>query len=375
MDIFPATAPLRLRDIPRLFIRSVQQWSLHRASSKGAALALYTIFSLAPMLILVIAVAGVFFGEEAVQAELVGQLRDLMGQRGAEVIQIVLASAHESGASGLAALISIGVLLFSATTAFNELKTSLDDLWEVPADASAGIKGMVRARLQAFGLILVLAFFLLVSLSVNAGLAAARRYYGEIWNHSTFAWVAELFSNLFSFAVVTALFAAVYKLLPSIRLPWREVIPGAVITALLFIVGKWGIGLYLSRDAVASAYGAAGSVIALLLWIFYSSQVFFFGAVLTHQYSSLRQARARDLGAPAAETAMADTQAHEPAAAPVPVHAATPVAVEPVVGPLPATAATTTVPEDEQIETPPKQAVLLDPARAPTVPPAPKQPS
>ncbi|MEI2417032.1 YihY/virulence factor BrkB family protein [Orrella sp. JC864] len=278
---------LRPRHVKELLIESARYWSLRRASSKGAALALYMVFSLAPMLILVIAVAGVFFGEDAVQAELVGQLRDLTGERGAEVVQTVIASAHESGSGGMAALISIGVLVFSATTAFNELKGSLDELWEVPPDASSGIKGLVRARLQAFGLILVLALFLLISLSVNAGLAAAQRHYGAFWSHAAFAQAGSMIASLFSFAVVTALFAVVYKLLPSVKLYWSDVIPGAVVTALLFIVGKWGIGLYLSRESVASAYGAAGSVIALLLWIFYSSQIFFYGAVFTRQYAKL----------------------------------------------------------------------------------------
>lgn len=280
---------LRPRHIQCLAVESAKQWSRHRASSKGAALALYMVFSLAPMLILVIAVAGAFFGEEAVRAELVGQLRDLTGERGAEVVQTVLASAHESGSGGLAALISIAVLVFSATTAFNELKASLDELWEVPPEAASGIKHMVRARLQAFGLVLVLALFLLISLTVNAGLAATRRHYGELWSHSAFAQAGELVASTFSFAVVTALFAVVYKLLPSVRIDWRDVIPGALVTAILFLVGKWGIGLYLGRDSVASAYGAAGSVIALLLWIFYSSQIFFFGAVFTRQYALLRE--------------------------------------------------------------------------------------
>src|SRR5690606_8408513 len=234
-------------------------WSRQRASSKGAALALYMVFSLAPMLILVIAVAGAFFGEDAVRAELVGQLRDLIGERGAEVIQIVLASAHESGSGLLAAFISLGVLLFSATTAFNELKQSLDELWEVPPSQDKALSQLVRARLRAFGLILVLALFLLVSLAVNAALAAMRSYYGALWSSSAFAALADALSNLFSFAVVTALFAVVFKLLPRVWVPWRHVVPGAVVTAALFLVGKWVIGWYLSKGSVASAYGAAGS--------------------------------------------------------------------------------------------------------------------
>ncbi len=282
---------LRPSEIGGLLMDSANQWSTHRASSKGAALALYMVFSLAPMLILVIAVAGAFFGEDAVRSELFASLRDLTGERGAEVIQTVLASAHESGGGWIAALISIFVLIFSATTAFAELKASLDDLWEVSGNQKGGIQGMVRSRMLSFGLVLVLALFLLISLTVNAGLGAARKYYGDLWTASAFATVADWASTLFSFSVVVALFAVIFKLLPSARISWRDVIPGAIVTAALFLVGKWGIGVYLSRGAAVSAYGAAGSLIALLLWIYYSAQIFFFGAVFTRQFA-LRFGRA-----------------------------------------------------------------------------------
>lgn len=276
---------LRPSEIGGLLMDSANQWSNHRASSKGAALALYMVFSLAPMLILVIAVAGAFYGEDAVRSELFLQMRDLTGERGAEVIQTVLASAHESGGGWIAALISIFVLIFSATTAFAELKASLDDLWEVPANQKGGIQGMVRSRMLSFGLVLVLALFLLVSLTVNAALGAAQKLYGDPWMASTVARVVDWASTLFSFSVVVALFAVIFKLLPSAKISWRDVIPGAIVTAALFLVGKWGIGLYLSRGAAVSAYGAAGSLIALLLWIYYSAQIFFFGAVFTRQFA------------------------------------------------------------------------------------------
>jgi membrane protein len=144
---------------------------------------------------------------------------------------------------------------------------------------------MVRSRMLSFGLVLVLALFLLISLTVNAGLGAARKYYGDLWMASTVATVAEWISSLFSFSVVVALFAVIFKLLPSAKISWRDVIPGAIVTAALFLIGKWGIGLYLSRGAAVSAYGAAGSLIALLLWIYYSAQIFFFGAVFTRQFA------------------------------------------------------------------------------------------
>lgn len=276
---------LRPSEIYGLLIESAKQWSDHRASSKGAALALYMVFSLAPMLILVIAVAGVFFGEEAVRSELFEQVHGMIGARGAEVIQTVLASAHESGGGWIAALLSIAILVFSATTAFAELQASLDELWDATKQRKSGLHGLVRSRMVAFGLVLVLALFLLLSLIMNAALGGAKAYYGELWANSTFAMVADWVASGFSFAVVTALFAVVFKLLPSINIPWRDVIPGAIVTAALFLVGKWGIGLYLGRGAAVSAYGAAGSMIALLLWIYYSAQIFFFGAVFTRQFA------------------------------------------------------------------------------------------
>ncbi len=190
------------------------------------------------------------------------------------------------------------MLIFSATTAFAELKASLDELWEVSANQKSGLHSMVRSRMLSFGLVLVLALFLLISLTVNAALGAARGYYGDLWTASSFALVAEWISSLFSFSIVVALFAVIYKLLPSAKISWPDVIPGAIVTAALFLVGKWGIGVYLSRGAAVSAYGAAGSLIALLLWIYYSAQIFFFGAVFTRQFA-LRFGRK---SAPAAES-------------------------------------------------------------------------
>lgn len=289
------------RELYGLMLDSARQWSRHRAASKGAALSLYMIFSLAPMLILVIAVAGAFFGEDAVRSELFDQMRDLTGERGAEVIQTVLASAHESGKGWVAALLSIGVLIFSATTAFAELKASLDELWESESDKSGGLQGLVRSRMLSFGLVLILACFLLFSLLVNAAMGVARGYYGELWSYSVVALVGEWVAALFSFSVVTALFAVVFKVLPNVTVPWRHVVPGAIVTAALFLLGKWGIGLYLGRGGVASAYGAAGSLIALLLWIYYSAQIFFFGAVVTRQYAL----RARRIEGEAAAAASA----------------------------------------------------------------------
>ncbi|VCU70819.1 Inner membrane protein YhjD [Pigmentiphaga humi] len=264
---------------------TVQRWSDHRAASKGAALALYMVFSLAPILLLVIAIAGAFFGEDAVRDQLVHQIGGLTGRQGAEAIQTVLASAVQSEKTWAAALISTVLLMFSATTAFAELKSSLDDLWDVPPARTSGVWAQIRGRLLSFGLVLVLALFLLISLAVNAALSVLQDYWHAFWVESAFATAALVLSNVFSFAVITALFAVVFKLLPSVYIPWRDVFPGALVTAVLFLVGKGLISLYLGQGSVASSYGVAGSVIALLLWIYYSAQIFFFGAAFTRQFA------------------------------------------------------------------------------------------
>jgi membrane protein len=269
----------------QLLIASVRTWSDHRASSKGAALAFYMIFSLAPMLVLVIAVAGFFFGQEAVRTELLDQLGDLTGQQGAEAIQTVLASVQQSDGGLIAALVSVGILLVGSTTAFAELKNSLDEIWDVPRTDTEGLWSLVLGRLLSFGLVMVLALFLLMSLAVNALLAVLQGYWGRLWSESAYATAASLVSSAFSVLVVVALFAVVLRLLPAVRLKWRDVIPGAVLTTALFLIGKSLIGLYLGQGAVASAYGAAGSVVALFLWIYYSSLIFFFGAAFTREYA------------------------------------------------------------------------------------------
>jgi len=269
----------------RVVTAAITAWFEHRAASKGAALAFYTLFSLAPILVLVISIAGIVFGAEAARGEIFEQLRGLVGEQGAAAIQGILAATHRAGGSGVAALVATGILFVGATSAFAELKSSLDDIWHVPPPKTAGWQTLLRARLLSFSLVLVLAFMLLVSLIVNAVLAVVERFWGTLWSASWFAPVADALSTLFSFAVVTALFAVIFKMLPNARIAWRDVTMGSIITAMLFAVGKRIIGLYLGNSAVASSYGAAGSVVALMLWVYYSAQIFFFGAELTRQYA------------------------------------------------------------------------------------------
>jgi membrane protein len=278
---------------------AVSEWLAHRASSKGAALAFYTLFSLAPILVLVIAVAGLFYGAEAAQGQLLDELRGLMGKQSAQTIQAVLASARNKESGQFATIVASVLLVVGATTVFAELKDSLDEIWGVPPPADASWWDMVRTRLLSFGLILVLAFLLMVSLVVSAALAVLEHYFSGRWQSATvvLGWVAWAIS----FLVIAALFGVIYKLLPRIKLSWHDVTIGALGTAALFTLGKFLIGLYIGNSGVASSFGAAGSLIALLLWVYYSAQIFFLGAEFARQYAlqmgSLRDRPKEETGA------------------------------------------------------------------------------
>jgi membrane protein len=281
--------------------RSVGAWIDHRPGSKGAALAFYTLFSMAPILVLAIAGAGRFFGTEAAQGEIIAQMEGLVGRAGAQALQTLLADARDP-ASGLAATLIAGILLLvGATSVFVELKGSLDELWGIEPPKGLAVVAFLRARLHAFGLVLVLAFLLLASLAIGAALAVLERHADLLWSGSHE--VLALASTGVSYGVIACLFVVIYKALPDTPLSWRDVWIGAAFTTGLFGLGKHAIGLYLGNSDVASGFGAAGALIALLLWVYYSAQVFFLGAEFTRQYAlefgSLREGQ-RDIGSTAA---------------------------------------------------------------------------
>jgi membrane protein len=272
-----------------LIKESVMEWSNDRASRKGAALAFYTVFSLAPILIVAIAIAGFFFGKDAARGEIFAQMSDLLGADGAHAVEAMIQNASRTGAGAVATLIGIVTLVIGATTALAELKDGLDQIWEVPPERTSGFWYFVRKRLLSIGLILSLGFLLLVSLVFSAVLTALAKR----WNPSDATGAILQAANfLFAFGLVTLLFAMIYKILPSVRIAWRDVIIGALVTALLFSVGKFAIGVYLGNSAIASSYGAAGSVILVLVWVYYSAQIFLLGAEFTkvyaRRYGSLR---------------------------------------------------------------------------------------
>jgi len=262
---------------------SLNAWIDHRSSSKGAALAFYTLFSMTPILILAIAGAGYFFGAEAAQGEIIAQVEGLVGRNGARAIQAMLAGARDPAAGFTATMVASVLLLVGATSVFVELKGSLDELWGVAPPKGLAIVVFLRNRLHSFGLVLVLAFLLLVSLVISAALAVLERYAGGIW--SSAYGILAFFSSAIAFGVIALLFAVIYKVLPDAPLSWRDVWIGAAFTAGLFSLGKYAIGVYLGSSGVASSFGAAGSLIALLLWVYYSAQIFFLGAEFTKQYA------------------------------------------------------------------------------------------
>ena len=257
-------------------------WSVHRASRIGAALAFYTVFSLGPILLLAVVVAGFFFGQGAARGEIHQQVSTLIGAKAAAEVQTVLLRAHRPEAGVVATAVSVVTLLFSADIALVELKSGLDEIWSVQAETRRWYWEYLQSRLLSIALILSLGFLLLASLLFSAALGALEALSRGIFIVGV---VLRSTSALISFGLAVLLFATVYKLLPSVRLAWKDVVAGAVITAVLFTVGKYAIGLYLGSSTVASTYGAAGSVIVVLLWVYYSAEVFLFGAELTRGYA------------------------------------------------------------------------------------------
>jgi membrane protein len=276
-----------VRRLKTVLVKSLTAWIDHRSDSRGAAVAFYTLFSMTPILILAIVIAGYFFGAEAAQGEIVAQVEGLVGPNGAQAIQALLAAARDPAASLAATLMASVLLLLGATTVFVELKGSLDDLWidltphDKPHVSAIGV--LLRARLLSFGLVLVLAFLLLVSLVVSAALAMLAGYADEILGGS--ATVFATLASVVSLCVIACLFAVINKTLPDAPLSWSDAWVGAVFTAGLFSLGKYAIGLYVGHSGVASSFGAAGALIALLLWVYYSSLIFFLGAEFTRQYA------------------------------------------------------------------------------------------
>lgn len=276
-----------LSRFPRLLLQAGRVWIDENAPSMGAAIAYYTVFSLAPLLVIVIAIAGALFGREAVQGSIASQMTGLIGSDGAQLVQSLVARASDTDRGQVAGLVSLALLLVGATSVFAELQGALDRLWQVPERAQpSGVMAVLRARLLSFGLILGVAFLMMVSLAVSAALAALGGWAGGLV--ARWEVVLHVLNAAVTLAAFTGLFAMIYKLLPSIPIAWRDVWVGAFVTALLFEVGKLGIGLYLGKSGLTESFAAAGSLVVLLAWVYYAAQIFLLGAAFTRVQAQQR---------------------------------------------------------------------------------------
>jgi membrane protein len=283
---------------PRQFFgvmkKALSSWSDDYAPSMGAALSYYTLFSITPLLVIVIAIAGFVFGDDAVRGEVFAQLQGLIGAEGASTVEQMLQSVAKPEEGAIAALISFGVLALGATTVLNELQSDLDRIWRAPTVKKVGgVMGFARSRLLSLALILTISFLLIVSLVFSAVIAAIGKWWGSWFGGwELLAHAIDLFA---SFGLMTLLFALIYKIVPRVHIRWHDVWVGAAVTAMLFAIGKVLIGLYLGRSGVTSGFGAAGSLVLLMVWVYYSAQIFLIGAEFTwvyaHEFGSRRASR------------------------------------------------------------------------------------
>lgn len=275
--------PRLVRGAWRLLRTAAIGWSDDELASRGAALAYYTLFSLAPLLLIVISVVGLVFGESAARGEIFGQIEGLLGERSAEAIESVLVALDRPGAGRTGTLVGVAVLLFGATTVFAELQGAMDRIWRSHATAGSGTWSWLRVRLLSLGLVLGIGFLLIVSLVFSAALSALGRWWGE-WIGDALR-LAELLHAVIGFGVLTAAFAMLFKWMPSTPIAWGDVWFGALTTALLFSLGRSLIGLYIGTSGVVSPFGAAGSLVVLLVWVYWSAQIFLFGVELTRAWA------------------------------------------------------------------------------------------
>ena len=292
---------MRFNELLPILKTTFSNWNTHNAPRLGAALAFYTILSLSPLILLAIALAGLAFSPATAQAHIVNEVQTMIGAEGAKAVETMLANAHKPAAGLLGSVLGLLSLLFGASGVFGELRSALNLIWDVQPDESAGVLGMLRERVFSFGMVLSIGFLLMVSLIMSAGLAAVGKFFGGLLPLP--ASVLMVFNFLVSFVGIAALFALIFRFVPAAKVRFRDMWPGALVTALLFTIGKTLIGLYLGKSSVGSPYGAAGSVIVVIVWVYYSAQIFFFGAEFTHAYASRHLPAAQGDSAPARSAA------------------------------------------------------------------------
>ena len=274
---------MRGKDVYPLLKRTVDEWIDDLAPTYAASVAYYTVFSLSPLLIIAVGVAGVFFGEEAARGEIDSQLRDLIGEAGAQAVQQMMVNAKYSDAGTLATIAGLAILAFGATAVFVQLQEALNHIWNVQSPKVSGFRNFLRIRFWSFAMVIGTGFLLLVSLVMSALLSAFGKYLGHLipgWSL-----MLQLLDFFVPWALITVLFAISFKVIPDRKIAWRDVWLGAGVTSLLFSIGKFAIGLYLGKSSVASSYGAAASLAIILIWVYYSAQIFFLGAEFTQVYA------------------------------------------------------------------------------------------
>jgi membrane protein len=279
---------LRWHDVKFLFSESFNAWSKHKAPRLGASLAFYTLLSLTPLLLVTVAIVGLVFGHVTAQHEVVRQVQMLIGNQGAKAIEALLQASRNTTHGIIATVIGMVTLLFGASGVMIELRDALNTIWEVPTPQSAGIKSKImsyiKERLFSFGMLLSIGFILVVSLAISAWISALGAVSVSVL--PSMEALLQLTNALVSFAVITCLFAATYKFIPDVRLEWRDVVLGGAVTSLLFTVGKSLLGLYLGKASIASSYGAFASIVVLVIWVYYSGQIYFLGAEFTRTFAN-----------------------------------------------------------------------------------------
>lgn len=268
---------------------AVENWSRHRSSRLGAALAYYSVFSLGPLLLIVISIAGLWFGEDAVRGSLTAQFRELLGNDGAQIVEAMLRGAASRESGGITAIFGLGLLLVAALGVVAQLKDALNTIWDAPEPTGNGFLWYLRTYLISLAGVMALGFLLMVSLVVSTGLAAVTAWASTAVGHE--AQLGQVASTLVSLVILTALFSMLYKGFPDVHVGWRDVWPGALAAAFLFEAGKLAIAWYIGRQGLASTYGAAASIVVLLIWVYYTAQIVLFGAEISHAYAMRRDAR------------------------------------------------------------------------------------
>lgn len=278
---------MKVRSVYELFRDAVKDFMADRAPRLGASVAFYTIFSLSPLLVIVLAIANFAISDNAAaKNEIISQVTSLIGEKGGEIAAEVINQPEKEKRSIVATLLAAFTLILGSTGVFMELQAALNTIWEVKQEPGAGVWGFIKHRLLSFAMVLTIGFLLVVSLVITAGISAFGKFMGG-WMPQLEAFT-QILNFVASFGIITLLFAFIFKYMPDVRMPWRDVWIGAAFTSLLFSLGKLGLGLYLGKSTTASAFGAAGSLVIVLMWVYYSSQILFFGAELTQVYAKQR---------------------------------------------------------------------------------------